>query len=58
MVESLKGVEIFALVVARVILSDEELADSDNIRCLIVRPSEGDSITMQRIGLVNLTRSP
>jgi hypothetical protein len=53
MVESLKGVEIFALILAKRLPEDE---DSEIDYCsLIICPAEGDSSAMQRVGFLDLS---
>jgi hypothetical protein len=53
MVESLKGVEIFALILAKNLPEDEdgEIA----YHSLIIRPAEGHSNAMQRVGFLTLS---
>jgi hypothetical protein len=53
MVKSLEGVDIFALIITRS-PSDDEDGEAD-YRSLLVRPAEGDSSAMQRVGFVNLS---
>jgi hypothetical protein len=50
MVESLKGVDIFALVLAKSLPEDER--DVDTYHALIVRTAEQDSSAMERVGFV------
>jgi hypothetical protein len=53
MVESLKGVDIFALILAKGLPEEE---DSEvNYHSLIVRFAEGDGNSMQRLGFINFS---
>lgn len=54
MVESLKGVDIFGLILAKTLPENEE--DKVSYRALIVRPTEGDNSTLQRLGFVNFSK--
>jgi hypothetical protein len=52
-VAGLKGVDIFALILAKGLPEDEN--NEVNYHSLIVRPAEGDSSAMQRVGFINFS---